>query len=314
MYWRLRAAEFFRDVSYARPVVSPRFLPEFTSGCDALRDRCEFWKEPAVGKVEIIDIQTGTADTPDRARVKVRWSGIYCAGDPQAGARVLRDKAIYTHVYVLARRHGVRSVARGTFTSAGCPNCGAPIAVNSEGACTFCGTNITDGRHDWVLDDVRPYTSDLAFHTSEVLPADAVSEQRLELNGDAGLSLAILARVMATDGQIAPAEVDALHRLGAHRGMSPNQVELAIRSARTSQAELPVPQDTQQALRHLEQLVHAVLADGQITSGEKKFLAQYAQRYDLTVADVRMVISRERRRAYQAARQQLRPRRRSIDA
>ncbi len=35
-----------------------------------------------------------------------------------------------------------------------CPNCGAPTEVTSAGQCTYCGSVITNGEHDWVLTDI----------------------------------------------------------------------------------------------------------------------------------------------------------------
>ena len=36
-----------------------------------------------------------------------------------------------------------------------CPNCGAPTEVTSSGQCTYCGSVITNGEHDWVLTDIH---------------------------------------------------------------------------------------------------------------------------------------------------------------
>ncbi|MBO6025148.1 MAG: Tim44 domain-containing protein [Bacteroidales bacterium] len=36
-----------------------------------------------------------------------------------------------------------------------CPNCGAPTEVTSSGQCTYCGSVITNGEHDWVLSDIH---------------------------------------------------------------------------------------------------------------------------------------------------------------
>ncbi len=57
--------------------------------------------------------------------------------------------------------------------------------------------------------------------------------------------------------------------------------------------------------------MHAVLADGQISTRERKLLGTYAQQVNLSTADVKMAISRECRRAYQQARRELRRSRKS---
>ena len=36
-----------------------------------------------------------------------------------------------------------------------CPNCGAPTEVTSSGQCSYCGSVITNGEHDWVLTDIH---------------------------------------------------------------------------------------------------------------------------------------------------------------
>jgi predicted lipid-binding transport protein (Tim44 family) len=40
-------------------------------------------------------------------------------------------------------------------TITNCPNCGAPTEVTSSGQCTYCGSVITNGEHDWVLTDIH---------------------------------------------------------------------------------------------------------------------------------------------------------------
>jgi DnaJ-domain-containing protein 1 len=111
---------------------------------------------------------------------------------------------------------------------------------------------------------------------------------------------------MFSDGQIAPAERESLYRLGAHRNLARRQVDLIIDSATVDEVAIPVPADSRQALQHLEQLVHAVLADGQLTTREKKLLTSYARRVELSPADLTLAITRERRRAYRSARAELR--------
>jgi hypothetical protein len=40
-------------------------------------------------------------------------------------------------------------------TNLNCPNCGAPLKVNSAGVCEFCGGKITSGEFDWVLSKIE---------------------------------------------------------------------------------------------------------------------------------------------------------------
>jgi hypothetical protein len=56
------------------------------------------------------------------------------------------------------RSLGVQTGERSNASTTKCPNCGAPVDVNAAGQCSYCGTVITSGHHDWVLcnlDDIR---------------------------------------------------------------------------------------------------------------------------------------------------------------
>ena len=60
---------------------------------------------------------------------------------------------------VFNRKAGVKTDAGKKGTSiTNCPNCGAPTEVTSSGQCTYCGTVITNGEHDWVLTDIHSRT------------------------------------------------------------------------------------------------------------------------------------------------------------
>jgi uncharacterized tellurite resistance protein B-like protein len=224
----------------------------------------------------------------------------------------VRSQAIYTDVFSLVRRRGVKSVAQAAFSSAGCPACGAPIAVNQSGACSYCQTNITDGRHDWVLSDVSPYAADIAFPrelTEGRRPASRTEPDpytALVAPQDAELSLAVLARVMYADGEVSPQEREALHRMGAHRKLPAEEVDLIIESAQMAETKIPEPRDAVEAVQHLKQIVHVVMADGSISGKEQRLLKLYADQVGLAAADVQQAIKQERRRMYQDARSVLR--------
>lgn len=307
MFWRLRAAEFYFDLDQVLPVVSPRYREQFQQHLSELQQSSKFWNGPAVGRVEIVDVIPAVDHEFDLVRVKVRWSGTLRKGERGGSSRVVRPQAIYTDVFSLTRRRGVKSVAQSAFASAGCPSCGAPIAVSASGACTYCQTTITDGCHDWVLDDVAPYSADLAFlrdlsERTHSAGAEADASQSLMASGDSELSLAVLARVMFADGDISPEERRALQRMGAHRKIPPAEVDLIIQSAGMAATKIPEPRDAVEAMQHLKQIVHVVMADGNINRQEQQLLKRYADHVGLAAADVNQAIKQERRRMYQEAR------------
>ena len=314
MFYRLKAASFFNNIGQATPILS-----EKSDGIPALErlPAEEFWKDPAVGKVEVLDVQAGGEGEMDRVRVMVRWSGTRLKGKPGQRSRVVRPQAIYTHVYVLARAHGVRSDASQTFSSSSCGNCGGPIAVSKEKSCQFCGTSLVDGRHDWVLDDIRPVTHDMAYsqqtESAELAFFDGspgritVAKQENGdipiLRGDAELSLAVLSRVVLADGELHPKERKALKRLGKRWGLTSTQMQAAFETAAADNIDLPVPNNPLESAGYLRQLIRISLSDGRINSQEKRLLIDYGKRMDYSPADVRHAIAREQKQMYQHARQ-----------
>lgn len=67
------------------------------------------------------------------------------------------------------RSVGITTENGGT-SQLNCPNCGAPLDMASAGKCVYCGSEITTGRHDWLLSDfgtVRNDTRDEGISISD---------------------------------------------------------------------------------------------------------------------------------------------------
>jgi uncharacterized tellurite resistance protein B-like protein len=309
MFYRLKAAAFFNSTDYVTPI-----LADSAGGIPRLEQmpKDEYWKDPAVGKVEVLDVKVGNSGERDRVRVMVRWSGTRLSGQPGIRSKVVRRQAIYTHVYVLVREQGVKSLASQTFASSSCGGCGAPIAVSKEKACGFCGTSLVDGQHDWVLDDILPFTHDMAFRPQQ-RSADRAPQGTASgngdvfdapfISGDAELSLAVLSRIVWVDGEAHKKERKALSRLGKRWGLSQQQMQDAFESARDGDVELPIPDTREEANVYMKQLFHISLADGRLSSEEQRLLYDYGQRMNYTKSEVRHTIAREKREMYQQARE-----------
>lgn len=302
MFWRLRAAEYFGEPSRAAPVV----VPEFAEGLhEAIPEhgKRHYWKDAAVGMVELLDVQVGAGDGPDRLRSTIRWSGEHSEIDPEGNKRVLRGKAIQTQVYVLKRQHGAKTLPETTFSSASCSQCGAPIDAVAQADCPYCGASLVDGRYEWVLESVEPFTNALAYGNVFEATEEPAGPARV---ADVELSLAVLARMMWADGVIDDREHAALGRLGRRRGLSAEQIDAIVNTSQSEGIELPTPETPQQAMRFLDQLVDMSLSDGALSSSERQLLFQCAKRFDLAEADVRHAIQRRTRERFQGAKKELR--------
>jgi tellurite resistance protein len=308
MFWRLRSAEFFGKLDYARPVVSPELAEALQPAVESKQR--QFWKQPAVGVVECLRVEQNEEAKTDEILVLVRWSGIQCEIDPRGGNHVTRPQSIYSDVFVLSRKQGVQSSSERTFSSASCAQCGAPIAATEQASCPYCGANLVDGKHDWVLLEIRPFTADLQLAVAGSSEGMAMPLQQVQSE----LSLAVLARIALSDGELDPRERQMLLDLGRDRDLSPEQVEAAIAAAQATDIELPVPRSRSQASQWLSQIVQAALADGKITTSEQQLLMKFAQRMQLAPEDVKLAINRQKREAFQRAKSVIRDSRRSTSS
>lgn len=63
-----------------------------------------------------------------------------------------------TYKLTFVRKAGVKTKeSNSTINTTNCPNCGAPTQITSSGKCDYCGSVITTGEHDWVLNNLEPF-------------------------------------------------------------------------------------------------------------------------------------------------------------
>lgn len=70
--------------------------------------------------------------------------------------------------------------------------------------------------------------------------------------------------------------------------------EAMLNSTGTDAAPLPLLPDARKAKRKLEQVADAVFIDGQLSRGERKLLSRYATHFELSAADVKLIVRETR--------------------
>lgn len=97
--------------------------------------------EAVVGGLEIVNIR----QDPDRDRAAV----VYEANVRESGRWMyLRERWIW------ARERGAQTPSPAAMRLRACPSCGNPMDTDAAGACRSCGTALTDGRLNWVVESV----------------------------------------------------------------------------------------------------------------------------------------------------------------
>lgn len=275
IYWRGMMAAYFTDFGYLAPVV-----PAGATGVPALWNPGDgmYWHTPAVGSVQVLAAEPDSGDGYDRVHVLVRWSAAKAQGDRRHPS-VFRDtQQIYSHVLTLFRRAGVTSVSERAFSSFSCPNCGAPLDVGRTAECAFCGTPLTDGSNNWVLQDVtehlamRWHLQQLAARSAQQAP-ERLEEERLAHSPEL---LVALARIAAVDGVLHQREVEHLRQLAMSRGVPEERFQQIIATASDPAVVFPLPREPAQARAFLTSLVRAALLDGQLSPAERDLIGHVA--------------------------------------
>jgi len=98
-------------------------------------------RQVAVGSAEL-KLASIAADSSS-AVIEIRWSASVDGAEP----------AFDIHEFVLSRSTG--AVSKRGLSSLDCPVCGGQLAASDATTCSYCGTTLYGGKHEWALAAVR---------------------------------------------------------------------------------------------------------------------------------------------------------------
>lgn len=267
--------------------------------------------DPAVGGVELLAVEKGA--TFDHCHVLVKWSA--AIQEPGSGAR---ESAVCRHVFILARKSGVRTDARSGLSSLRCASCGAPSAA-ATAACEYCKAPFNDGSRHWVVEDIvpegawqRPAVAEAPAPALGAPPAPAAPEEPAPLMARpkghdwAGAlspadALSVMAAAMLSDGSEETAEAEYIHEYARGRGVPREKVLELLEAARTGRLEAPKPSSAEEAEGMLRGLIVMSLADGNVAAGELRTLTAFAGKLSMSESQVKEMVKEERDALYKKA-------------
>ena len=159
VYVRLQHAWTAKDIEPVRPYFSNRLFSQFSNQLKQLVDsgrtnyvdniavlecRARGWYEDAGGEHIIMKVRTRITDyTVEEATGRI-VSGY-------------RDRESYMeYEYTLTRSSGSKTgVQTEKLQADACPNCGAPINLEQNAKCEFCGTVTEAKDYDWVISEIK---------------------------------------------------------------------------------------------------------------------------------------------------------------
>jgi len=300
IFWRLIKSWFTGDVSDARKVVLPSFLEGFSQQLSNTRSDRDwlFFKDAAVGTVEVQSITMGSKNRMDRIEVLVKWSGINARRNKEGKVQATGRKTIRPQIYELVRKHGIKTNVDQSFNSSHCQGCGAPFEGGSTGECEYCSRPLNDGSQDWVLDSVKRFSASR-------ITAEAVDSIERAALVPPELLLSAMVNAMYADGEVDEKEMKTLSSFAAERHISDEQLTEIINTVKSDQDTLPSPSSQKEAREILAAMSRMVLADGKLSGDEKNLLQAFGESQGLVWADVKLIISQQKARLYVEAKRSI---------
>ena len=231
--------------------------------------------------------------------ILVIWSGVPTMLD-RAG-RVIesrRTNQVMREIYILGRRHGVKTNQNNTLSSAHCPGCGGPLGSAFAVSCGYCNAVLNEGSNSWILERIAS-ENDPAY--LDTLSRKTTSEK--ELNEDSATRSArdvitIMAQILLADSKVEPEEMKLLEKIAQCYDMTAEQLNMIISSLKRGEVYIPAPADNRESWNLMLAAARMALADNEITPDEERELILLAQHLGYSSADVVRVVKAEEKRRF----------------
>lgn len=313
-FWRLRQAEQARVTGPVKCVGTEAWSADLQTGWQAAdRSGKTYVKlDVAVGSVDTRGILVG--EDRDRVLVEVVWDGINAEPGTSVAKLAGHRRSLARDLFVLGRRAGRTTRWKDGLTTAHCTSCGGTDTGEASDVCPWCDEPRRGGPDRWLVEEVVSRGSSRA---KELLARLAKPDGRDSSSGASAASAALAAppvprqlllwaaSLAGSDGELDPAERDALVAIGRRTGLSESELNaLTPRDLGLDEWEASEPPagpvDTDEARLWLNELITLALADGKVSKSEERWLAKAASRLGFVRADLNHAINKQRAALYKA--------------
>ena len=148
-FWEWQRALWQHSVRPLEKIASGAFCRHFEGAMRLLK---RFFMEVSIDRAEVEEFRTEKGW--DLVRTRIDWCGRSGQGEEKDVGRMTPiSRSDYFH---MARRSGVRTDRKQGLCSLRCWSCGAPFTDRTGWKCSYCGSVLNDGSHDWMLAHVTP--------------------------------------------------------------------------------------------------------------------------------------------------------------
>lgn len=154
-FFRIQEGWAKKDLSIARPFVSPSLLQRFQTQINEMNGQgvTNRVERLVIGSLDIVEAANDGGHDYVTVKVAAAAADYYVdkEGRVVAGST---DPKPFTEFWTFLRSDKVKTQKGEEIASRHCPNCGAPISLNAVGKCDYCDSDITSGEFSWVLAEI----------------------------------------------------------------------------------------------------------------------------------------------------------------
>ncbi len=329
MFWRKNESERIGDVAPLRKIATNEF-------CDSQANmyrpdsngKHNFYTESAIGSIRLMGVDDVTSDQEDFLYAKVIWSGIPAKrGRDGKILKVVNVPQNVKEVFVLKRKHGVKTDTKTSLSSAHCPNCGAAITNLLANECEYCGSVLNDGKRDWVLECILPQSDPRVSKAIVLIRASdsknstvaktspsrvgaevgikknyTVDDYSNSINKISGMTMVKWTiAMMLADGVIDAKEREIIDEYGLRRGIGKEKIDNLVEEIRTHSSPVEYVAETTDLPMDdelIRMLVRVAFADGKVVKQEIDMLRFVGKKLNLNDTQIRNILAEEKMRLF----------------
>ena len=325
MFWRKNESERIGDVAPLRKIATNEY-------CDSQANmyrpdsngQHKFFTESAIGSIRLMGVDDVTSDQEDFLYAKVIWSGIPAKrGRDGKILKVVNLPQNFKDVFVLKRKHGVKTDTKTSLSSAHCPNCGAAITNLLANECEYCGSVLNDGKRDWVLECILPQADPRIAKAIVLIRASDSKSSTVVRTGPAGVGIKKnytvddysssinkisgmtmikwTVAMMLADGIIDAKEQEIIYEYGLRRGIGKDKINSIVEEIRSHDSPVEYVAETTDLPMDdelIRMIVRVAFADGKVVKQEIDMLRFVGKKLNLTDTQIRNILAEEKMRLY----------------
>jgi len=301
IFWMMRLAERSQSIAPMQRFSTEAFCELYQS--TIVERGYNYMENVALASVSLKGFKIGKHW--DSMFVLVIWSGVPTMLDKNNKViEARRTSQVMRQIYILGRRHGVKTDQKNTLSSAHCPGCGGPLGSAFAVSCSYCNSVLNEGSNGWILERIA-VENDKDY--LEALSRKTACESELEEDNETRSArdvITIMAQILLADGKSEPAEMQLLNKIAQCYDMSETQVKAIIQSLKAGLVYIPAPADNRESWNLLMAAARMALSDDEISPLEERELILLAQHLGYSASDVVRAVKAEEKRRFAEQREE----------